>query len=74
MREYSSFEEIDRDLKILNLQKQIDLEQVKLSIDHTKEGLSPVYLVGSAANAVARKIVLYTTVAKVVGKRLLARV
>ena len=31
MKVYTSFEEIDRDLKILKLQQQIDKEQVKLN-------------------------------------------
>ncbi|WP_300564989.1 DUF6327 family protein [Flavobacterium sp.] len=38
---YSSFEEIDRDLEILKLQKEIDYQKLSLSIEKTVDGLSP---------------------------------
>lgn len=71
MKEYSSFEEIDRDLKILKLQNDIDKEEVKLSINRTKSALSPVEIVKSAASAAKKKILEYTAVAKAVGQELL---
>ena len=37
--QYTSFEDIDRDLKILKLQRQIDEEQVKLAVHKTKRGI-----------------------------------
>ena len=40
MKEYSSFKEIDRDLKILKLQTKIDQEEIKLNIERTKSALS----------------------------------
>ena len=36
MKEYTSFEEIERDLKILKLQNEIDKEEVMLSYHRTK--------------------------------------
>lgn len=41
MRHYSNFEEIDRDLKLLKLQMDIDKERIYLSYHHTKESLAP---------------------------------
>lgn len=73
MKEYSSFEEIDRDLKILQLQKQIDQEEVKLASSRTKEALKPMNLLDSAACAVKKKVKELTAVAKGVGTGLLQR-
>ena len=52
---YSSFEEINRDLKILKLQKDIDLEEVKLSYHEVKNSLSPVGLIANIVGAIAQK-------------------
>lgn len=68
MKQYSSFEEIDRDLEILKLQNQIDKEEIKLSYARTKEGLSPKYLFESAACAVKKKALELAAVAKGVGR------
>jgi len=38
---YSSFEEIDQRLKILWLQKEIDLENIKLGLNKSKDNLYP---------------------------------
>lgn len=71
MKEYRSFEEINRELKILKLQNQIDKEEIKLSIERTKEGLSPVYLAGSLASEALKKVLILKATAKLFGKRLL---
>ena len=55
MKEYRSFEEIERDLKILKLQNEIDKEEVMLSFNRTKEALSPLSLLSSAGQAGKRK-------------------
>jgi len=67
MKEYSSFEEIDRDLKILKLQNQIDKEEIRLSIQHTKESLSPLSLLGSLVSSIAQKAFVLKAVSKIVG-------
>ncbi|UZH56645.1 hypothetical protein JRG66_07270 [Salinimicrobium tongyeongense] len=54
MREYKNFKEIDRDLKLLKLQKEIDKEKVLLSFNHTKESLSPGRILKDAANSVLK--------------------
>jgi len=41
MRRYTAFEEVNKDLKILKLQKDINTEELKLYFNKTKESLSP---------------------------------
>lgn len=38
-KKYASYAEIDRDLEILRLERQIHLEKLKLSMDKTKENV-----------------------------------
>lgn len=47
--EYTSFEEIDRDLKVLKLQRQIEEEKVKLAVQNTKKELYPTNILGGIA-------------------------
>ena len=47
--QYTSFKEIDRDLKILKLQRQIEEEKVKLALQNTKEELYPSNILGGLA-------------------------
>lgn len=38
---YSSYEEIDRELEILKLQKEIDTQKLSLSVEKTIDGFTP---------------------------------
>ncbi|MFC6860685.1 DUF6327 family protein [Zunongwangia atlantica] len=67
MKQYSSFEEIDRDLKILKLQTQIDKEEIKLTIEEVKDSLSPIRVVGNAVGAIMQKAIVLKAVAKIFG-------
>ncbi len=67
MKEYSSFEEIDRDLKILKLQNQINKEEIRLSVQHTKESLSPISLIGGLIGSIAQKAFILKSVSKIFG-------
>ncbi|MEP6261272.1 MAG: DUF6327 family protein [Gillisia sp.] len=71
MKEYSSFEEIERDIKILKLQNQIDKEEVKLSIAQTTEALSPLSLLGSSMRAAIKKVKEFKAVVTAVGKQVI---
>lgn len=71
MKKYKSFKEVDRDLEVLKLQNELDKEEVKLSIQHTKEGLAPGYLLNSAATAAVKKAILIKTTVKLAGKRMI---
>ena len=67
MKQYTSFEEIDRDLKILKLQAQIDKEEIKLTIEEVKDALSPLRIVGNAVGAIMQKAIVLKAVAKMFG-------
>lgn len=61
---YSSFEEIDQDLRILRLKRQIDREQVKLHIQETKSSLYPTHLLGGV-KGILQKVFLTFVVKKI---------
>lgn len=44
--QYTSFEQIDHDLKVLKLQRQIEEEKVKLAIQNTKKEFYPANILG----------------------------
>ncbi len=67
MKEYRSFEEIERDIKILKLQNEIDKEEVLLSFHRTKDALSPGSLLSSAAEAAKRKAMELKAMALAIG-------
>lgn len=67
MREYSSFDQIDRDLKILKLQTQIDREEMKLSYGQTRHNLTPGALAGSMITSIAKKAIIAKAIAKLSG-------
>ena len=59
MKRYTTFEEIDRDLKYLRLKSQIDLEEVKLGLNQSKETLnetfSPINIIASTVGSILKK-------------------
>ncbi|WP_313112405.1 hypothetical protein [Aequorivita sediminis] len=71
MKRYTTFEEIDRDLKYLRLKSQIDLEEVKLgftrSKETAKESFSPMNLIASTASSVIKKAFVLKLVDKLIG-------
>ena len=69
MKEYRSFEEIDRDLEILKLQTLIDKEKIKLDYNRTKGNLTPKALLKSASQAVGEKAVAVKAAVEVLVKR-----
>ncbi len=46
IRQYSSFAEIDEQLRILRLKREIDSESIKLHLNQAKVGLYPSNLLG----------------------------
>lgn len=51
-KKYKSFDEIDQDLKILKLERQIDLENLKMNFNQTKQSLYPSSLVGGVGGII----------------------
>lgn len=68
MRVYNSFDEINRDLRYLQLQKQIDRETMKLNMNEVKESFSAVSILTSIVSSIAKKAVILKTVHKLIGK------
>lgn len=67
MREYSSFDQIDRDLKILKLQTLIDREEMKLSYGQTRHNLTPGALAGSLITSIAKNAIIAKAISKLAG-------
>ncbi|HER41146.1 MAG TPA: hypothetical protein ENO10_07995 [Salinimicrobium catena] len=67
MREYKSFKEIERDLQLLKLQKEIDKEKILLNYNQTKESLSPKRLLKSAAGSIFKNALILKGATKVLG-------
>ncbi|WP_026703812.1 DUF6327 family protein [Flavobacterium soli] len=46
-KKYSSYEEIDRDLEILKIEREIHYQKLTQSFDNTKDSLNPANMMGS---------------------------
>lgn len=55
---YDSFEEVDKDLTILNLRRQIAHEQVKGNIYSIKEGLQPPEILSILGSGMLKKLII----------------
>lgn len=53
MKKYNSFDELDRDIAIYNLQRQIDKEEIILATRQVKEAATPSKIVTGALGAIA---------------------
>ena len=67
MKVYSSFEQIEHDLKILKLQQQIDKEQLKANFNDMKDGFNPLGSIASTVGAIVKKAFVYKAVDKLMG-------
>ncbi len=71
MKRYTTFEEIDRDLKYLRLKSQIDLEEVKLGLHESKEAISetfsPINLIANTVGSILKKAFVLKVVDKLIG-------
>ncbi|TXD48203.1 DUF6327 family protein [Polaribacter sp. IC073] len=54
MRTYQSFEEIDRDLKLLSLEKEIALEELKVVKNDFEESLRPISILSNGLKFVSK--------------------
>ncbi|MBC2838206.1 DUF6327 family protein [Robiginitalea sp. SC105] len=53
-KRYTSFKEIDKDLKILNLQREIAVEDLKLTYSETRKSLYPTHLLGGFSGIIQK--------------------
>jgi hypothetical protein len=63
---YSSYKEIDRDLEILKLQKEIDYQKLTLSVENIIDGLSPHSMIQSILGSFSGAITQYGLLQKIV--------
>ncbi|WP_418497797.1 DUF6327 family protein [Flagellimonas sp.] len=63
-KKYSSFEEIEQDMRILQLQREIDEEKLKYAFQSTKEELYPTNLLGGFSG-IAKKLALSFVTSKI---------
>ncbi|WP_228236624.1 DUF6327 family protein [Allomuricauda sp. M10] len=66
-KQYTSFEAIEQDLKILNLERQIDEEKLKRSIQNAKKELYPVNVLGGMA-PIIQKVAISLIAKKILKK------
>ena len=59
---YESFEEVNKDLKILDLRRQIALEQVKGDVASIKEALQPPEILSVLSSGVLKKFIISTLI------------
>lgn len=71
MKRYTTFEEIDRDLKYLRLKKKIDKEEVKLGVRNTREmineAFSPINLIANAVGSIVKRALVLKVIDKLIG-------
>lgn len=71
MKRYTTFDEIDRDLKYLHLKSQIDLEEMKMGLQETKdtvsETFSPINLIANTVGSIIKKAFVLKVVDKLIG-------
>lgn len=71
MRVYTNFDQIDQDLKILKLKKEIGEEELRLNINGAKSGLSvglsPVSTIASMIGSILQKAIVSKLVGKIFG-------
>ena len=66
-RQFSSFEEINQELQILKLQREIDAEHIKLTVEKARSNLYPTHLLGGISG-IAKKFLLTMVLKKIVSK------
>ena len=71
MKRYTTFEEIDRDLKFLRLKSRIDKEETKLSLQYAKLNLNEVFsslgVIVGALGSIAAVAFIFKMVGKLIG-------
>lgn len=59
---YDSFEEVNKDLKILDLRRRIAMEQVKGNVASIKEALQPPEILSVLSSGVLKKFIISTLI------------
>jgi len=59
-RQYNSFEEIDQQLKIYSLKKEINIENIKINISNSKDKFYKSYLIDNILGFIKGIIISFT--------------
>lgn len=65
MKIYTSFEEIDKDIKILKLQKEISKEEIKLGFNGIKDDFGFLNVVGKTTGYIIQRVLALKLVNKI---------
>ncbi|MFI2741676.1 DUF6327 family protein [Zhouia sp. PK063] len=68
MKKYTSFEEINKDLKILRLERDVHKEEMKLSVHQIKEDLSFLNVVTKTTGFIVKRALALKVVNKLLGR------
>ncbi|RED43641.1 hypothetical protein DFQ10_105241 [Winogradskyella eximia] len=60
-KRYNSFDEIDNDLKILSLQKQIYKERIKLNVKNSKNSLKSVNIKNELKGLIQNQLLTFVS-------------
>ncbi|MDG3584178.1 MULTISPECIES: DUF6327 family protein [Galbibacter] len=66
-RIYTSFEEIDKDLKVLKLQKEIHKEEIKLNYNGLKDDLGFLNVIGKTTGYIVKRALALKVMRKIFG-------
>jgi len=66
-KQYTSFEEINQDLRILKLQREVDKEYLRLNMEQIKNSFYPTNLLGGIGG-ITKKLLLTLAVNKIIKK------
>ncbi|MGS2761391.1 DUF6327 family protein [Sinomicrobium sp. M5D2P9] len=67
MKVYTSFEEVNKDLKVLRLQKNISKEEIRLSYHGLKDDLGFLNVVGKTTGFILKRALALKIVKKIFG-------
>ncbi|WP_242446525.1 DUF6327 family protein [Nonlabens agnitus] len=65
---YDNFEQIDRDLQILELERKIEFEKMKMDIEDVKRSFSPITMVTNALGSIGKNALILKLTNKLIGK------
>ncbi len=68
LKVYNNFDQIDRDLQILDLERKIEYEKMKLDVDDVKKSFSPIGIVTNAVGSIAKNAMILKLTNKLIGK------
>ena len=66
MKIYTSFEEIDKDIRVLRLEKDISIEEIKLNYNGIKEDFNFLNVVGKTAGSIIQKALAFKIIKKII--------